>query len=90
MFNFRKIMYLIGKIEFLASPSKDKTALTITLDDGSMEDFTVYNPIVPQTLKNMHLNSQEYFCRRVLINKTVFTVVRKIVSILYSTEKGEV
>ena len=44
-------MYVIGTIEFLASPSKDKTALTITLDNGKTEDYTVYNPVIPQILK---------------------------------------
>ena len=44
-------MYLTGKIEFLASPGKDKTALTIVLDDGTIQDFAVYNPYIPKTLK---------------------------------------
>ena len=44
-------MYVIGKIEFLTSDSSDKTALTITHNNGTTEDYTIYNPIIPQILK---------------------------------------
>ena len=44
-------MYVIGTLEFLASPGKDKTDFTVTLDIGRTEDYTIYNTIIPQTLK---------------------------------------
>ena len=62
-------MYVIGTIEFLASPSKDKTALTITLDK-TVKDYTVYNPIIPQILKEsieILLIIQKYIFKNVFL-----------------------
>ena len=44
-------MYVIGILEVLVTPARERTMITLKKDSGETEDFQIYNSVIPPDLK---------------------------------------